>query len=169
MTAPVTDSAPGVVGQAAVRAAVTILAAAAVATLLIPGVTQEFWYGLAWVGFPIVGALVLWRRPANLIGWLLLLTGACWAVALAGYSLVGEPPGRGPVWVELLGQICGYLGWVLLIAMIVLFPTGRAQTFATRWLLRATVLTGVLAWCSHCSTPLHWRRASDATPWASPR
>ncbi len=144
MTSPVTRAEPGVVRQAAVRAAVTILAVAAVATLLIPGLTQEFWYGLAWVGFPIVGALVLWRRPANVIGWLLLLTGSCWAVALAGYSLVGEPPGRGPVWVELVGQICGYLGWVLLIAMIVLFPTGRTQTRATRWLIRATALTGVL-------------------------
>ncbi len=144
MTSPVTRAEPGVVRQAAVRAAVTILAAAAVTTLLIPGLTQEFWYGLAWVGFPIVGALVLWRRPANVIGWLLLLTGSCWAVALAGYSLVGEPPGRGPVWVELVGQICGYLGWVLLIAMIVLFPTGRTQTRATRWLIRATALTGLL-------------------------
>ena len=144
MTSPVTHAEPGVVRRAVVRAAVTILAAAAVATLLIPGLTQEFWYGLAWVGFPIVGALVVWRRPANVIGWLLLLTGSCWAVALAGYSLVGEPPGRGPVWVELVGQICGYLGWVLLIAMIVLFPTGRTQTRATRWLIRATALTGVL-------------------------
>ena len=114
------------------------------ATLLVPGATQAFWYGLAWVGFPVVGALVLWRRPGNVIGWLLLLTGSCWAVALAGYSLVGEPPGRGPVWVELVGQMCGYLGWILLVAIIVLFPSGRTQSRATRWLIRATVLTGVL-------------------------
>ncbi len=144
MMPPLTPAKQGATRRAAVHAGVAIFAAAAVATLLISGPTQGWWYGLAWVGFPIIGALVLWRRPGNTIGWLLVLTGSCWSVALAGYSLVGSAPGRGPVGVELVGQICGYLGWILLTAIIVLFPTGRTQTRATRWLIRATALTGVV-------------------------
>jgi hypothetical protein len=122
------------------RAALALLATSVVAALVVVGPVSGWWWGVAWAGFPIVGALILWRRPRNTMGWLLLLTGACYAIALSGYQLIGPSPGRGPVWFELAVELGGYLGWICLIAIVVLFPTGRAETRATQWLIRLTMV-----------------------------
>ena len=100
--------------------------------------SDAFWvaWGLSWIGFPLVGALILWQRPGHAIGWLLMATGACWAILLVGYGLVGEMS----VWLELVVVLAGRLGYTTLIAIVVLFPSGRAKTPGTRLLLWATAV-----------------------------
>ena len=121
------------------RSALTVVTVSIVAGLLVGAVASNaFWvaWGLSWVGFPLVGALILWQRPGHAIGWLLMATGACWAILLVGYGLVGEMS----VWLELVVILAGRLGYTTLIATVVLFPTGRAETRGTRLLIWATTI-----------------------------
>jgi hypothetical protein len=90
------------------------------------------------VGFTAVGAIVALRRPANVIGWLLLGTGVVAAIGALGleygvYAIVGRP-------VALTGGLFGaWLGswtWVIYIAgilpfVLLLFPDGRV--LSARW------------------------------------
>lgn len=130
---------PGTVRHAALSVATAVV----VVGLLVGGVVGDaFWmaWGLSWIGFPIVGALILWQRPGHTLGWLLWLTGACWALTFVGYAFVTEDA----PWLEFLTQFTSRFGFLLLVAIVVLFPTGRAETRATRLLLAATGLVGVL-------------------------
>ena len=52
-------------------------------------------------GFATVGALLVWKRPANPIGWLLSATGLSYAVAFIGLLLLQFPRTRG--WAQLAG------------------------------------------------------------------
>jgi hypothetical protein len=121
------------------RSALAVVTASVVFGLLAgAAASNAFWiaWGLSWIGFPLVGALILWPRPGHAIGWLLMATGACWAILLVGYGLVGEMS----VWLELVVVLAGRLGYTTLIATVVLFPTGRAETRGTRLLIGATAV-----------------------------
>jgi hypothetical protein len=95
-----------------------------------------------WVGFGLVGALVVSSRPGNRIGW--VMCGITLAVGLslfAGeysrYALVTDPgswPMGGPVaWVA----TWGFLPVVALVmTLVVLYPSGDPSRFG-RWVLRA--------------------------------
>jgi hypothetical protein len=84
-----------------------------------------------------VGAVVVSRRPGNVIGWL------CWGIGLvqilAGFggrsaqSVLAEDSSYGPGWVVLyeLGELCWELSWALLALLVLLFPTGRLPS--RRW------------------------------------
>ena len=87
--------------------------------------------------FVTIGAVVLSRRPGNVIGW--LCCGIGLAQILAGFggrpaeSVLADDPSYGPVWVVLyeLGGLCWELGWALLAVLLLLFPTGRLPS--RRW------------------------------------
>ncbi len=101
--------------------------------------------------FPIVGALIAVRRPGNLVGWLILLTGL--ANSMSGFAteyglyLIG----RGQ-----LGSVgglfvwFGYWSWVLYIApigvfLVLLFPDGKLPSHRWRPVMWAGVLSMTLA------------------------
>jgi len=92
--------------------------------------------GLYAVGFGGVGALVTWRRPGHLVGWILAVVGLVEALDFVTfeYGLAGSA-GRG-----LPGS--GYAGWVQLwiwvpfvalvaVYLVLLFPDGRVSS--PRW------------------------------------
>jgi hypothetical protein len=96
-----------------------------------------------------VGTLVISRRPANLVGWVLWAMGLLSAVALAtgqyaSFALLG----RREAWpgAELLGLVSSWI-WVpiigLLIFLILLFPNGRLPS--RRWRPVAWLGGGVIA------------------------
>lgn len=99
--------------------------------------SNNAWWGAAWVGFPIVGGVILVHRRANTVGRLLLLTGVCMAAAVVTDSLLLQPTPRGPIWLEMPGTIASFLGWIGLIGVVVAFPSG----------FRASQGARVLAWC----------------------
>jgi hypothetical protein len=84
-----------------------------------------------------VGAVVVSRRPGNVIGW--LCCGIGLAQILAGFggssarSVLSADPSYGPGWVVLysLGELCWELSWALLALLLLLFPTGRLPS--RRW------------------------------------
>ena len=102
---------------------------------------QEYVFGLSFLGFSIVGALVAPRRPENPLGWLFIAAGAfsILAVATSEYgiqALYGGlhhwPAGEFSIWLSTWFAIpgIGVLPWILL-----LFPNGRL--LSPRWRLVA--------------------------------
>ena len=87
--------------------------------------------------FVTVGAVVVSRRPGNIIGW--LCCGIGLAQILAGFggssagSVLAADPSYGSGWVVLhsLGELCWELSWALLALLLLLFPTGRLPS--RRW------------------------------------
>ena len=109
------------------------------------------------IGFTAIGAVVALRRPANAIGWLLLVAGCvsalcAFAVEYGVYAIVGRTvalPG---------GLFSGWLGswiWIFYIVLglpfvLLLFPNGRL--LSTRWwpvagvaILAAFLIAAVMA------------------------
>jgi hypothetical protein len=96
-----------------------------------------FLVSLPSLAFVTVGAVVVSRRPGNVIGWL------CYGIGLtqilAGFggssarSILADGPDLGPGWLVLyeLGELCWELSWALLAVLLLLFPTGRLPS--RRW------------------------------------
>lgn len=103
-----------------------------------------------WVGFGLVGAVIVSRRPDNRIGW--ILSGITPAVgvglllpAYARYALVAAP-GTQP-----LGEVAAWLGtWtffplaVLVVSLGAMFPTGSVRTRIGIWGLRAFAAVAIV-------------------------
>lgn len=113
-----------------------------------PGATSSnnAWWGVAWIGFPIVGGVILIHRRANTVGRLLLFTGACMAAVVATDSILLQPTPRGPVWLEMPGMLAGFLGWIGLIGVVGAFPSGFGASRSAR--LLAWGLWGLGVWIS---------------------
>ena len=80
-------------------------------------------------GFATVGALLIWKRPANPIGWLMSATAASYALAAgAGLLLLQFPRTR--TWGNWVGWLFGFgIGFVVFV--LLLFPTGSLPS--RRW------------------------------------
>jgi hypothetical protein len=104
------------------------------------------WWGVAWVGFPIVGGAILVHRRANTVGRLLLFTGACMAAVVVTDGILLRPAPRGPVWLEMPGMIAGFLGWIGLIGVVAAFPSGFGASRGARIL--SWSLGGLAVWIS---------------------
>ena len=73
-------------------------------------------------GFATVGALLIWKRSANPIGWLMSATGASYAFAAGGGLLLLHFPGT-RVWGDWIGWLF-FLGLGFAVFVLLLFPTG---------------------------------------------
>lgn len=114
------------------------IAAAIVFALAMVGVALPFIEGespeailLVIVAFGLLGALVLWRRPGNPMGWV-----------FAGMGVSGLMGGVAPE--GGLGVLFGGFGYftfiILALAILpMLFPTGRTLSPRWRWVLSATL------------------------------
>jgi hypothetical protein len=141
-----------------VAVAATVLAVVALATTSVlhwNGATDvharvnAFW-ALSWAGLPVVGAVVVVKRPENVLGWLLVAVGICFGTGLSalayaelvlkhGHALPGHlialAVSRGTV----------LLGLATVFFLLLLFPGGRLPGDRWRHLARAAaVVFGVL-------------------------
>lgn len=103
-----------------------------------PDVTDSFarFWPLAFAGFPIMGALVLWRRPGNRIGLIMLWIGISAGIPMvitAAAVTVGEP--RLSAILERIGNSIP-IDWILVIALLAVFPSGLPPSPTLKWLLR---------------------------------
>jgi hypothetical protein len=114
---------------------------------------------LSWVGFGLVGAIVVTRQPRNRIGWIL-----CWITLQVGLSVFIPAYARyglETVTTDLpLASIAAWLGtWfflpvtILVVSLVVLFPTGRAETALGRWALRAFVAVASVEMIAYALRP----------------
>jgi hypothetical protein len=107
------------------------------------------------IPFGFIGALLVWRRPRNRVGWVITaiaLSFALWFLArqYAVFTLVTEP-GSLPAGVFMLWMTTGWadLGWALAFTYLpLLFPDGGVPSPRWRpvaWLAAALVLFNVVA------------------------
>src|SRR5215468_4382245 len=78
--------------------------------------------------FATVGALLIWKRPANPIGWLLSASGLSYALATTGLVLLQFPETR--AWGDWLGWMF-FAGAGFAVFVLLLFPTGSLPS--RRW------------------------------------
>jgi len=95
--------------------------------------------GLTWAS---VGALLVWRRPQNAVGWLLVLVGAGYALSQLTVSLtflfLSEHSARGDQLARIAGWITVLLQLVAILQLAIgfIFPTGRVQSPGWAWFMR---------------------------------
>lgn len=97
------------------------------------------------IGFTLIGAIVVFRRPSSVIGWLLLVDGVLWSVIsvpleYSVYAVVGRPvPLPGGVFAAWLGSWMWTINVGIYPILLVLFPDGRLSTPARRAVVAAAV------------------------------
>lgn len=148
------------VTAAATAAAVTISALAAVVQLWATVADRQSLgaaacVNAAFLAFAVVGAVVAAARPANRIGWLMLVGAVLSSMGNAGAALAHHgivvAPGSLPVpsAVAVAGQSCRSLGWgTLTLVVPAVFPDGTLPRPGWRWLRRllgAVLVASVLA------------------------
>jgi hypothetical protein len=129
----------------AVRLAVAAFAILLTPVILLLTVTDYGYsaWGFAFLGFLLVGAAVLWRRPGNAIGWLLFTVGASTDLLAVEHWYLRSARGPGPIAAE-LAFLPLQLPWLPLILLVILFPDGRPTTRLQSHLVRLAVLVGIL-------------------------
>jgi hypothetical protein len=99
---------------------------------------DDGWWAMSWLGYVVVGGVVLMKKAGNIIGRLLLAIGFCWAVNFELFLLMERfPTTPNLVWVEMASSILGYASWFLLVAIPIVFPHGKPTDRLTTWLLRS--------------------------------
>ena len=110
--------------------------------------------GIAFVSFGTVGALIIWQRPRNTIGWICLTVGigtgiTDFSAAYTAYGTVkGYLPLPGTEVFNWLGNIVWPLNWVLILVFLpLLFPNGHPLTRRWRivgWLAAVLLILNML-------------------------
>ena len=142
---------------------VSLILSAAVIWLLDEGNLVQYVHiiciGIAFGLFGTVGALIVWQRPRNTIGWILCTVGLGTGItdfsgAYVAYGIVkGHLPLPGTGVFNWLGNTVWPVNWVLLLVFLpLLFPDGRLLTRRWRivgWLAAVLALLSILAgWLS---------------------
>jgi len=158
---------------ATVRLAVAAFAVVVVPVLLVLAVADpgHSAWGVAFLGFLLAGALILWRQPDNPIGWLLFVVGASTSALVVDQWYVRSSLGPGPVVAEVAFLPLGSLPWLALILLVVLFPDGRATTRLQSSLVRLAILVGIVGLLGTLTQPdgLTSRRPNPlAAGWVAP-
>jgi len=121
--------------------------------------------GIAFGLYSTVGALIVWQRPRNTIGWILCAIGLGTAItdfsgAYTAYGMVkGNLPLPGTEIFNWLGNTIWSINWVLFLVFLpLLFPDGRLLTRRWRivsWLAAVLALLSILAgWMSLANVEL---------------
>ena len=121
--------------------------------------------GIAFGLYSTVGALIVWQRPRNTIGWILFTIGLGTAITdfSAAYTAYGGVKGNlplpGTVIFNWLGDTIWSINWVLFLVFLpLLFPDGRLLTRRWRivgWLAAILAFLSTLAgWLSLANVQL---------------
>jgi hypothetical protein len=138
-------SRPGIANTAAVA---LMMAAGVTGCLASVVLAPDGWWALSWIGYSIVGGLILLKRPRNAIGAVLMAIGLSWSVVFAFFAWIeGRAITPWAVWVEMTSSLFSYTAWALLVMVPVLFPHGRPPDRLTRALRGALIVVwvGVIA------------------------
>ncbi|MFL6071330.1 MAG: hypothetical protein ACJ72Y_08605 [Actinomycetes bacterium] len=120
-----------------VSAAIVLLASIPVLVLIDPSTNSQV---LAFVGYIVMGGLLLWQLPGNRVGWTLLATGAGFS---AGALLDSSIAAHLPTALEAIAQPLRLMGFFALIVLVTIFPDGRAPGLGQRIILWGVALLAV--------------------------
>lgn len=148
---------------AVARAVSTVLGLLAGSALVVGGVTD--FYPLGFVGFPLVGAVILWHRPGHRIGSLCVFAGIALAISVGGKQYVGGPPGRGPILLEQVTADLGPWSFIALVGIVALFPTGHATNRAVRIAWWTAIVVGGVQGVLALMSPLPLELSKRTNPW----
>ena len=102
------------------------------------GFSADFLIFVPFLAFPVVGALIVSRRPENPIGWICLAAGLFWMLNVLGEGLDTYLRAADPGWLRSTVALDALTFWswvppvgLLGIYMILLFPDGRLPS--RRW------------------------------------
>ncbi len=145
MSRPHPRLATGMVGATALLLALAPAAAFATPGRPVSDFVQGFAFVVPLLAFSVVGALIVRRRPENMIGWLLATIGLLWAVVLASafgstWALkTGSLPKSVGEWIDVFANAwvpaLGLLGTQLPLRV----PDGKLPSPRWRWFSRITL------------------------------
>ncbi len=124
--------------------------------------------------FAVVAALILWKQPGNLVGWLLMIPALAAIpeamLAISGVRLLPDAPASLSPWLWLGLWYSGW-AWIppifAILLLPLLFPTGRPPSPRWRWVLvYALVMAGVFIVLGAFTTPM--QLAEGGTGWTVP-
>ncbi len=127
---------------------------------------------LAFIAFPVIGYLIVSRRPGNGIGWLFLLIGVGFAISnfsatYADYAVFGDPGSLpGGVWAGWVTSWTDPLAFVSIMLLFLLFPDGALLTRRWRPVLWLALTFGVSALIWNALKP--GKIFSDTMPFDNP-
>jgi len=138
---------PGPSSRAVTGAILVVIVVVSVWLILSTAALSE---GLVAPLFVGLGVLIIWRKPENRIGWLLIFISI--VIAISGYtraavSGIEAAPATVTPWLFTVSVISAYSWAGVLLPIIVLlyiFPTGRLPTRRWRWMPWLTVSVTVL-------------------------
>jgi hypothetical protein len=112
-----------------VTAAAITLAAIPLLVLADPGTNAQI---ASFVGYIVMGGMLLWQLPGNRVGWSLLAAGAGFSMgAVLDSSIAAQLPAS----VEAVAQPLRLAGFLALIVVVTIFPDGTARTPGQRIIL----------------------------------
>ncbi|HET9260141.1 MAG TPA: hypothetical protein VFP42_08440 [Acidimicrobiia bacterium] len=105
-------------------------------------------WALTWMAWPLVGGVILLRKPRNRIGIACLAIGLVWGVSFALQSIVLDISDSAASWIELTYTMLGVVPWMIIVWLLANFPTGepagRLERFVSRslWVIGGWAVLG---------------------------
>jgi hypothetical protein len=128
---------------------------------------EDAWWPVTWVAWAPVGALILWRRPGNGVGIVMLAVGVLWGLGF-GLMVVAESsaPLTVRVWAELFQLVLGVLPWLGIIVVLLVFPTGLLVGRLERYSAAGVTAFGVIGAISFLVSPVPMEATGEVSPLA---
>jgi hypothetical protein len=105
----------------------------------------DYFWPLSWLGFAVVGSLIVMMRPDNRVGWTMvgIGTGAGATLFVTSYARWGYVLEPDALLKDLAGWVSAWLpvpSFGLIAVLILIFPTGRTTMRFTRRVARAIIV-----------------------------
>ena len=123
---------------------------------------------LGWLAWPVVGWIILVRRPQNRIGRVCVAIGVAQGLAFSLQSIVLDVSRTAAAWVELTYTVVGIIPWLAILWLLVVFPTGAYAGRLERFIGRAVIALGVWAVLGFLISPAPLSDTGLANPLARP-